>query len=167
MNKKFRTLTEFFSHLNFSFSRKQRYEKNTTLFSIHSSLCSATKSIQIFLRVSFAASKFTPIKLILKRTSPRTPLRVVKMTAHLYNSNSLNCKKRERLNSRFRGWRRLLNRLKIVKIERELAIFKTVISFSIYYSTALPYLNITGEMVAISGNPKCWKVIMPKFNRIS
>ena len=64
--KKFRSLTEFFSHLNFSLSRKQRYEQKTTLFSLHSSFCLATQSLQNFLRGSFPASKFTPIKLIKK-----------------------------------------------------------------------------------------------------
>ena len=66
VNKKFRSLTEFFSHLNFTLSRKQRYEPKTTLFSLHTSFCSATKSTQIFSSVSFPASKFTPIKLIKK-----------------------------------------------------------------------------------------------------
>ena len=78
VNKKFRSLSEFFAHLNFSLSRKQRYEQKTTLFSLHSSFCSATKSLQICSRVSFPASKFTPIKLIKKKDFSNTPLRVVK-----------------------------------------------------------------------------------------
>ena len=82
----------FFSHLNFSLSRKQRYEQKTTLFSLHSAFFSATKSLQFFLRVSFPASKCTPIKLIKKgllqySSSSR------KKTAPQYNSNFLNCKK--------------------------------------------------------------------------
>ena len=48
VNKKFNLILELFSHLNISLSRKQRYEQKTTLFLIHSSFCSATRSLQIF-----------------------------------------------------------------------------------------------------------------------
>ena len=66
MKTKFARLQNFF-HLNFSLSRKQRYEQETTLFSLHTSFRSATKS-----RVLFHASKFTPIKLI-KNVAERIP----------------------------------------------------------------------------------------------
>ena len=96
----------FVSHLNFTLSRKQRWKK--TLFSLHSSCCSATKSLKIFSRVSFPASKFTPIKLIKKGLLQYSSLSR-KKTALQYNSNSLNGKKGERLNnSHLRGWRWLL-----------------------------------------------------------
>ena len=74
--------------------KKHRYEQKTTLVSLHSSICSATKSLQIFSRVSFPASKFTPIKLI-KKDFSNTPLQVVKKIARQNNSNSLNCKKNQ------------------------------------------------------------------------
>ena len=105
VNKKFRSLTEFFSHLNFSLSRKQRYEQKITLSTPLSILFSKKITPKSFLfRVSFPASKFTPIKLILKKDFSNIPLRIVKKTAPQYNSNSLNCTKGERLNnSRLRG----------------------------------------------------------------
>ena len=90
VNKKNRSLTEFFfSHLNFSLSRKQRYEQKTTLFSLHSSFCSATKSLQIFSRVSFPTSKLIKNGLLQYSSSSRN-----KKTEQ-YNLNSLNCKKNQ------------------------------------------------------------------------
>ena len=64
VNKKFRSLTDFTSHLNFSLSRKQRYEQKPLSFrsTLHS--VQQQKSLQIFSRDSFSASKLTPIKLI-------------------------------------------------------------------------------------------------------
>ena len=83
---------EFFSHINFSLSRKQRYDKKPLSFRSALHFCSAPKSLQIFSRVSFPVSKITPIKLIKKgllqySSSSR------KKIAPQYNSNSLNCKK--------------------------------------------------------------------------
>ena len=68
VNKKFRSLTEFFHNSIFRSlenSKKQMNKKpQTTLSLLHSSICSATKSLQIFSRVSFPALNITPIKLI-------------------------------------------------------------------------------------------------------
>ena len=111
---KCRTWTKDFVRLQFSFhtsnSRSlENSEMNKKLLSFRYTLHfgPATKSLQIFSRVSFPASKFTPIKLIKKgllqySSSSR------KKTVPQNNSNPLNCKKEERLNnSHLRGWRRL------------------------------------------------------------
>ena len=96
VNKKnFARLEKSFSHINFSLSQKQRYEQKLLSFRSALHFCSAPKSLQIFSRVSFPASKITPIKLIKKKDFSNTPLRVVKKTAPQYNSNSLNCKKNQ------------------------------------------------------------------------
>ena len=108
VNKKFRSLTEFRSHLNFSLSRKQRYEKNH--FSLHSSFCSATKTPQIFSRV-FPASKK---KNWLKKDFSNSPLQVVIKTAPRYNSNSLPAEKLRRLLKR----RDTLHRRNAMKIRQ-------------------------------------------------
>ena len=60
-------LEKIFSHINFSLSQKQRYEQKPLSFRSALHFCSATKPLQIFSRVSFPASKITPIKLIKKR----------------------------------------------------------------------------------------------------
>ena len=90
VNEKYRSLTEFFPHLNFLLSRNQRYEQTTTLFSLYSSFCSATKSLQIFCFIS--RCKIHSKKNDLKKDFSNTPLRVVEK-APQNNSNSLNCKK--------------------------------------------------------------------------
>ena len=78
VNKNFARLEKIFSHINFSLSQKQRYEQNSLSFRSALHFCSATKSLKIFWRVSFPASKITPIKLIKKKDFYNTPLRVVK-----------------------------------------------------------------------------------------
>ena len=80
VNKKFRSITEFFSHLNFSLSRKQRYEQKTTLFSLHSSFCSATKSLvfHLFFTCLKSCFKIHSNKIDLKKDFSNTPLRFVK-----------------------------------------------------------------------------------------
>ena len=93
--KKFARLEKIFSHINFSLSQKQRYEQKPLSFRSALHFCSAPKSLQIFSRVSFPASKFTP-KIDLKkgllqyssssrnknREKTNTPLRVVKNQEH-------------------------------------------------------------------------------------
>ena len=64
---------KFFSHINLSLSQKQRYEQKPLSFRSALLFCSAPKSLQILSRVSFPASKITPIKLIEKRTSSIRP----------------------------------------------------------------------------------------------
>ena len=66
----FARLEKIFSHINFSLSQKERYEQKPLSFRSAIQFCSAPKSLQIFSRVSFPASKITQIKLIKKRTSP-------------------------------------------------------------------------------------------------
>ena len=93
--KNFARLEKIFSHINFSLSQKQRYEQKPLSFRSALRFCSAPQPLQIFSRVSFPASKITPIKLIKKgllqySSSSR------KKTAPQYNSNSLNCKKKPR-----------------------------------------------------------------------
>ena len=86
VNKKnFARLQKIFSHINFSLSQKQRYEQKPLSFRSALHFCSSPKSLQIFSRVSFHASKITPIKLIKKKDFSNTPLRVVKKTEHQYN----------------------------------------------------------------------------------
>ena len=70
VNRKFRSLRIFFSHLNFSLSRKQPYEQKPLFFRSTFHFSSAPNSLQNCWRVSFPASKITPIKLHKKRTSP-------------------------------------------------------------------------------------------------
>ena len=83
VNKKnFARLEKIFSHISFSLSQKQPHEQKSLSFCSSLHFCSAPKLLQIFSRVSFPASKITPIKLI---KSSR------KKTAPQYNSNSLNC----------------------------------------------------------------------------
>ena len=68
VNKKnFARLEKIFSHINFSLSQNQRYEQKPLSFRSALQFCSAPKSLQIFSRVSFPASKITPIKLIKKK----------------------------------------------------------------------------------------------------
>ena len=76
--KNFARLGKIFSHINISLSQKQRYEQKPLSFRSALHFCSAPKSLQIFSRVSFPASKITPIKLIKKKDFSNTPLRVVK-----------------------------------------------------------------------------------------
>ena len=68
--KNFARLEKIFSHINFSLSQKQQYEQKPLSFRSALHFYSAPKSLQIFSRVSFPASKITPIKMIKKRTSP-------------------------------------------------------------------------------------------------
>ena len=68
--KNFARYEKIFSHIKFSLSQKQCYEQKPLSFRTALHFCSAPKSLQIFSRVSFPASKITPIKLIKKRTSP-------------------------------------------------------------------------------------------------
>ena len=62
--KKFARLEKIFSHIIFSLSQKQRYERKPLSFRSALNFCSAPKSLQIFSRFWFPASKITPIKLI-------------------------------------------------------------------------------------------------------
>ena len=71
--KKFARLEKVFSHINFSLSQKQRYEQKPLSFRSALHFCSAPKLLQIFSRVSFPASKITPIKLIKKRLLKYSP----------------------------------------------------------------------------------------------
>ena len=67
VNKKFRSLREnFITHQFLALSQKQRYEQKPLSFRSALHFCLAPKSLQIFSRVSFPASKITPIKLIKK-----------------------------------------------------------------------------------------------------
>ena len=68
VNKKnFARLEKIFSHISFSLSQKQRNEQKPLSFRSALHFCSAPKSLEIFSRVSFPASKITPIKLIKKK----------------------------------------------------------------------------------------------------
>ena len=91
VNKKFSLKKQIFSHINFSLSQKQRYEQKPLSFRSALHFCSAPKSLQIFPRVSFPASKITPTKLILKKGLLQYSSSSRKKTAPQYNSNSLNC----------------------------------------------------------------------------
>ena len=62
--KNFARLEKIFSHINFSLSQKQRHEQKPLSFRSALNFCSAPKSLQIFSRVSFRASKTIPLKLI-------------------------------------------------------------------------------------------------------
>ena len=78
VNKKnFARLEKIFSQINFSLSQEQRYEQKPLSFRSALHFCSTPKSLQIFSRVSFPASKFTPTKVIKKKDFSNTPLRVV------------------------------------------------------------------------------------------
>ena len=74
VNKK---ISLFITH-HFLALSKQRYEQKPLSFRSALHFCSAPKSLQIFSRVSFPASKITPITLIKKKDFSNTPLRVVK-----------------------------------------------------------------------------------------
>ena len=63
VNKKIRSFTNFFHNSIFRSLQNSDINKKITLFFLHTSFCSATKSLQNFSTVSFLASKSTPIKL--------------------------------------------------------------------------------------------------------
>ena len=102
---------EFFSHLNFSISRKQRYEQKPLSFRSAFHFCSAPKLLQIFSRVSFPASKINPTKLIQKRTFPILLFESQKDSAPIQFKFFELLKKQERYNSRLRRWGRLLKKV--------------------------------------------------------
>ena len=79
VNKKISLAHRKFFHTSISRSLKNS-GMNKKPLSFRSALHfrSATKSLRIFSRVSFPASKFTPIKLIKKKDFSNTRLRVVK-----------------------------------------------------------------------------------------
>ena len=90
----YNALTEFYFHTSISRSLENSdMNKKPLSLSLYSSFCSATKSLQSFSRVSFPASKLTPMKLILKKGLLQYSSSIRKKTAPQYNSNSLNCKK--------------------------------------------------------------------------
>ena len=97
VNKKNSLTYRFFFHTSISRSlqnsdrNKESSDRNKkSLFSLNSSFRSATKSLQISSRVSFPASKFTPIKLIKKGLLQYSSSSRKKQ----YNSISLNSKKK-------------------------------------------------------------------------
>ena len=84
-----------FSHINFSPSRKQRFEQKITLFLHHSSNCLAKNSLQT--RVWFPASNFIP-KNWLKKGLLQYSSSSRRKTVPQSTSNSMNFKNDEVLN---------------------------------------------------------------------
>ena len=63
VNEKFCSLTEFFSHLNFSLSIKQRYEQKTTLFSFPLFILFSNKITPNFFTCFISGFKIHSIKI--------------------------------------------------------------------------------------------------------
>ena len=89
-NKQLNSL-RVFSDLNSSLLRKQRYEQKKPLPFCFTLQFIWQKVLQILSRVSFPASKFTPIKMILEKIFSSTLLRAAKKTAPQYNLKTFSC----------------------------------------------------------------------------